>query len=863
MGKPRQRGRCNFWGLGLAIVLLFSFLIEGISWGDDIQPVIASIKVQGNRRIEESAIKFVLESKVGEAYSPSRLSKDIHKIYDLGYFKDVKVDVSDGPSGVTLTYRVVERPTVEKIVIMGNEKIKTADLEEKLGLKVHSVLDQQAVQEGIQNLKSHYREQGFYFAEVESTLKELVGNQVGLELRIKEGDKLKIEKIQFQGNRLFPEKKLKGVIQTKEKGLISSILGKDLYRDVLVRDDQMRLQIFYQDNGFIDIQVGEPILQINKQAQKVSMTIPLKEGPQYKIGKVTVKGDEVYTQEELANELKSYMGSIFSRSALRQDMQHLSELYSQRGYAFANVEPMTEVNEASRKIDINFEIDKGQKIYVGQISIEGNTKTKDKVVRRELPLKEGELYNSEYLKSSEDRLKQTGYFEEVKVETQRRPGENGVVDLTVKLTEKPTGNITFGGGFSTSASILGQVGVEQNNLFGTGLKANLSGQLGGRRSRIVLGVTQPYFMDLPISAGFSLYDRFAEYPSFETNRLGSEANVGKHLFELVQANLGLKLEKVGLDEIDEYEIPRMAGDGTAKLKTRTDKKTRETYLVQRRATRTILPNDQEENSSTSSIVASLSRSTLDNFLFPTQGSRINLSTELAGGLGDNSFYKGELEMSQFIPLAFIYPLFPSSLWQKLSLRLRGNFGMGGGLGNTGFGKKNEGMPLYERFFLGGDNNLRGYDFEDVGPKARIERFHCSDLVKTSEGLKNEGKNTPCRKYNPIPEIISGDAIGGDYSALLSAEVYFPIPLTLPYVKAMRGVGFFDMGDVFAKGDAKDFFNIFSYRKSMGVGARVLTPMGPVRADIAYRLDEGEKRDDQDQEDQAGRIKFHFGFGNSF
>lgn len=860
MGKPRQRGRGIFWCLGLASVLVLSFLTEGISRGDDIQPVIASIKVQGNRRIEESAIKFVLESKVGEAYSPARLSKDIHKIYDLGYFKDVKVDVTESPSGVTLTYQVIERPTMEKIVIMGNEKIKTADLEEKLDLKLHSVLNQQAVQEGIQNLKNHYREQGFYFAEVESTLKELVGNQVGLELRIKEGDKLKIEKIRFQGNRLFPEQKLKGVIQTKEKGLISSILGKDLYRDVLVRDDMMRLQIFYQDNGFIDIQVGEPILQINKQAQKLSMMIPLKEGPQYKIGKVTVKGDEVYTQEILVNELKCNTGTTFSRSVLRQDMQHLSELYSQRGYAFANVEPITEVNEASRKIDVNFEIDKGQKIYVGQISIQGNTKTKDKVVRRELPFKEGELYNGEYLKNSEERLKQTGYFEEVKVETQRKPGENGLVDLEVKLTEKPTGNITFGGGFSTSASLLGQVGIEQNNLFGTGLKANLSGQLGGRRSRLVLGATQPYFMDLPVSAGFSLYDRWAEYPSFETDRMGSEVSVGKHLFELVQANLGLKLEKVGLDEIDEYDVPRMKSDGTAILRKRTDKETGETHYYQRHALRSILPKDQDENSSTSSIVASLSRSTLDSFLFPTQGSRVNFSMELAGGLGDNSFYKGELEMSQFIPLAFIYPLFPSSLWQKLALRVRGNFGMGGGLGKTGFGDKNDGLPLYERFFLGGDNNLRGYDFEDVGPKVRIERFRCK---KDAQGNEMRNADEACTEYNTKPTIISGDAIGGDYSALLSAEIFFPIPLTLPYVKAMRGVGFFDMGDVFAKGDARDFFNVFSYRKSTGVGARVLTPMGPVRADIAYRLDDGKERDDQDEEDRGGRIKFHFGFGNSF
>ncbi|MBI2876471.1 MAG: outer membrane protein assembly factor BamA [Candidatus Tectomicrobia bacterium] len=861
MGKPLRTGNRTFWCLWLASILGLSLLIEGSSWGDDVQPIIASIKVEGNRRIEESAIKFVLESKVGHAYLPARLSKDIRKIYELGYFKDVKVDVLENPSGVVLTYQVIEQPTLEKIVIMGNDKIKTADLEEKLGLKLHAVLNQQAVQEGIQTLKNHYREQGFYFAEVESTQKELVGNQVGLELRIKEGDKLKVEKIAFQGNRTFPAQKLAGVIQTKEKGLIASILGKDLYRDVLMRDDMMRLQIFYQDNGFIDIQVGEPILKLNKEAQKVSITIPLKEGPQYKIGKVTVKGDDVYTQQDLTGELKSLGGAIFSRSTLREDMQRITELYSQKGFAFADVEPLTEVHEASRKIDINFAVDKGQKMYVGQIYIQGNTKTRDKVVRREIPFKEGELYNSEYLKNSEDRLKQTGYFEEVKVATQRQSNENGLVDLEVKLTEKPTGNITFGGGFSTSASLLGQVGIEQNNLFGTGLKANLSGQLGGRRSRIVLGITQPYFMDLPVSAGFSLYDRFSEYPSFEANRMGSEVSMSKHLFEFFNASMGLKLEKVGLDEIDEYEIP-VFEKGSDGKPTGVPK-----YILkgplkghQRVAFKSVLPSDQKENTSTSSVVASLSRNTLDNFLFPNYGSRITLSGELAGGLGDSSFYKGELDMNRFIPLSFLHSLFSYPLLQKLTLRLRGNFGIGGGLGKTGFGIKNDGLPIYERFFLGGDNNLRGYDFEDVGPKGQITRYRCE--------TRDKGE---CTKYKTNPKTgkletvtSSGDAIGGDYSALLSAEVYFPIPLTLPYVKALRGVGFFDMGDIFAKGDAKDFFNVFSYRKSMGVGVRVLTPMGPVRADIAYRLDEGEDRDEQDEEDEgSGRTKFHFGFGSTF
>jgi outer membrane protein insertion porin family len=220
----------------------------------------------------------------------------------------------------------------------------------------------------------------------------------------------------------------------------------------------------------------------------------------------------------------------------------------------------------------------------------------------------------------------------------------------------------------------------------------------------------------------------------------------------------------------------------------------------------------------------LGRDTTDNPIFPITGSRIRLSSELAGGLGENEFYKGEINASKFFSMDFMNRYLPFSFWQSSSLRFRTSQAMGGGFGDT------HGLPIFERFFLGGDNNLRGYDHEDVGPKG-----------------VNEG----------------ADSIGGDYSTLLSGEFMFPIPIKLPYVKAVKGVSFLDMGNVFARGDAKDFFNPSSYRKSAGLGVRVLTPMGPARLDWAYRLDGGEKQDESRDENDSGSSKFHFGFGSQF
>ena len=775
-------------GIFIVFILVISLLIQTISVKSSEPPEITSIEIKGNKRIEDSAIKYMLESKVGDSYSPAKVRKDIAKLYDSGYFADVKVDLVSQGQGIQLVYSVAERAIVERVVIIGNKDVESKDIEEKLGVEPHSVLDQASISTGVQNINNLYQEKGFYLTEVAPVIKEMVGNRVRLEIKIIEGKKFKIGKIEFVGNKVFSDKKLKKAIETREKGLISSIFGRDLYRPALIKDDLLRLQVFYGDHGYIDARAELLPMKIDRTTEKVNLKILVKEEEQYRIGKIDLQGEDgVYTTKDLAVGLRSKSGNIFSRANLKDDVQFLTDAYTLKGFAFTEVEPLTNIDKHKKRINIAFTIDKSEKMYIGQINIKGNTKTRDKIIRREIPLNEGEIYNSQLLTASKGRLKALGYFEEVEVKNERRRGGDRLMDIDVDLTEKPTGNLSFGGGFSTSSSLLGTVGIEQNNLFGTGLRANIGGQLGGYRSRYGIGLTQPYLFDYPVSSSLNLYNRIYGYPNYDVDRKGSEVSLNKNLFEFVSGSIGTKYEWVNLKDI-EHDAPA--------------------YI-----------REENDRNSVSSLILGLSRNTYDNPMFPEFGSNIFVSTELAGGLSDDSFYKSDIGVSKFFSLSPMKRVLPLLLTENLTLRLRGNLGYASGWGQD--------LPVYERYYLGGDTSLRGYDFQEVGPK---------------------GEN--------------GDAVGGDASFLGGAELYFPIPMKLPYVKVLKGVGFFDVGDVFARGDVAKAIDLFSQRKSTGLGIRVGTPMGPVRLDWAYKLDKGDQRDRYDEEEDK-RTRWHFGFGSSY
>jgi outer membrane protein insertion porin family len=417
-------------GIFFVYILVITLLLT-ISVRASEPPKITGIEVKGNKRIEESAIKYMLESKVGDTYSPAKVRKDIDKLYQSDYFANVKVDLVSQEQGVQLIYSVVEKPIVERVVIIGNKDVESEDIEEKLGVEPHSILDHSSINIGVRNIKDLYQEKGFSLTEVKPVIKEMVGNQVRLEIKIIEGKKFKIGKIEFQENKVFSGKKLKKVIMTKEKGMISSIFGQDLYRPLLIKDDLMRLKAFYNDHGYIDVRTKLLPVNLNSSMEKINLKILIQEGEQYRVGNVDIQGEDgIYTAKELAVGLKCKPGEIFGRANLRDDMEFLTAAFTQKGFAFTEVDPLTDIDNVKKRINVAFAIEKGEKMYIGRINIKGNTKTMDKIIRREIPLNEGEIYDSNLLTASQGRLKGLGYFEDVEIKSERRRrGEERLVDI--------------------------------------------------------------------------------------------------------------------------------------------------------------------------------------------------------------------------------------------------------------------------------------------------------------------------------------------------------------------------------------------------------------------------------------------------
>ncbi|RMF91891.1 MAG: outer membrane protein assembly factor BamA, partial [Nitrospinota bacterium] len=406
------------------------------------------IEIRGNERIEESTIRFYIQTKVGDPFSVSRIREDIIRIYQLGFFTDVKVDVESFEGGLKLTYIVKEKPLIRKVTITGNKEISLEDITEKLGTKPRSILNQNIIRDDVEKIKALYQERGYYFADVQTRISEEEGNQVEVIFQIEEGKKVRIKRIAFRGNQTLDDRLLKSVMETKEGGLLSFLTGSGIYKKEVLRDDLRRIEALYHDRGFLQVEVGEPQVEVNKEEREIFITIPIKEGEQFRIGKLTLEGDEIYTAEELRRAMRSREGEVFNRSQLGRDVLRLAELYAQKGYAFADVIPVTQNDLEHRLVNIALRIDRGPRVYVGEIRIRGNEVTRDKVIRREIRFNEGELFNSAKLQRSRQRLFNTRFFEDVKIETKKRPQEN-IVDLDVQVKERPTGTFTAGAAFSS------------------------------------------------------------------------------------------------------------------------------------------------------------------------------------------------------------------------------------------------------------------------------------------------------------------------------------------------------------------------------------------------------------------------------
>ncbi|NVN98237.1 MAG: outer membrane protein assembly factor BamA [Geobacteraceae bacterium] len=719
------------------------------------QDSIAEVLISGNRRIESPAIMTAVKLKSGDKFFEEKIDGDIKSIYALGFFTDVKADKSISDKGIAITYIVTEKPVVREILFEGNKALNNDKLKDAMEIKPNAIFSQKDLMKSIAKIKKLYTDEGYSQAEVEPVKLNTSSFEMKLTLKISEGSKILIREIVFDGNRAFDSSKLKGLMETKQDWWLAWLTGAGVYKDDVLKNDLLLIAEHYMNNGYINFKSAEPKVQMTSDKKALLVTIVLNEGEKFTTGQLDFKGDLVENKDELAKRLKMKNGDVFSRSALRQEIATLTDAYADKGYAFANVNPLTSVNNEKKIIDIVFDFEKGEKVYIEKINIAGNVKTRDKVLRREIRVDEGALYSATDIKKSKQNLMNLGFFEEATIATSKGKSDNKL-NLDVNVKEKPTGTFSIGGGYSSLDGFVAQGSVQQSNLFGYGLKSNVSVSLGGKSSTYSLGVTDPHFLDTNWSLGGDLYRTQRKYVDYDKKATGGDIKAGYQLSDAVGTFFMYKYEKI-----------EISNESFALTETK------------RLYPQLALTND----SATSSITASISRNTTDYRIDPSSGMTNSLSVEFAGLGGTNKFLRTIAQSSYFVPIT----------WGSVFM-VHGTFG-----NIMEAGAK---VPIDEKFYLGGIGTLRGYGGRTVSPYVMVPQYDPIILNKTgeqraflggdTEAILNAEITIPLLKEAGVKGVLfydignADDGIGNVFSRLyasygLGIRWFSPIgPLRLEY-----------------------------------------------------------------------------------
>jgi outer membrane protein insertion porin family len=627
---------------------------------------ISRIVIKGNRRIEKDAILGVMQTREGEILSPARARADLKAIYRLGYFTNVRMDISKTPEGQILTITVKEKPSIKEIMVEGNNKVKKDKILEVMNLKPFSVASEGAIKDDINKVEEMYRKKGYYEAHVTYKLQPAGRHQVNLILHVNEGPKEAIKSIEFTGNKSFSAKVLRNVMETKERGfyLISLITGAGkLNRDTLERDLE-RISSFYYNHGYIRAKVGEP--KINIKEGWIYITIPIKEGPQYHVGKINVRGDLLAPKAKLLALLKTPKEKVYSRETLQEDLSTLGDFYADRGYANADITPLIKENNQKLTVNVTFDIHKGRKVYFERIVITGNIKTRDKVIRRELRVYEQGLFSATKLKESIRNLRRLQYFEDVNFATTPASAPNHM-NLHITVKERPTGTFGVGAGYSTQDRLVGMVEVSQNNLFGRGEQVKVQAVLGAISHRIRASFTEPYMFDKPLSMQINGYNWLQTYDEYNEVTKGGSLQLSHPLkWKYTRFFWMYRFSNVHLQDL--------AANASEVLEQAS----------------------QIHNTSAMSFV--VRRDSRDSLFAPTHGSDSSVSFEMAGLGGDTAFLRYIAESAWYIPLK----------WTCVGvLHIRA-----GGMNKLSWGA----MPAYELFYLGGIDTIRGFKYAEISPR---------------------------------------------------------------------------------------------------------------------------------------------------
>ncbi|MBI4831878.1 MAG: outer membrane protein assembly factor BamA [Candidatus Lindowbacteria bacterium] len=726
---------------------------------------VASIQIQGNQLVSTQLIRAQIRIREGAPFVAADVQKDIERLFALGYFSDIKADVSREDDKVTVTYIVTERKIVREVLILGNKKIKEADLRQVVGLRKGDTYVPKTVEKDIAAIGEAYRKKGYSEAAVTTTYREISPTEVEVVYEISEGPKARVREVIIENNRGVGDSAIRKVMKMKGRFLwFGSLFDEEVFKQ-----DIENIKNLYADHGYIDAEVPEAKAEFYNEGTRVRLKLVINEGAQYFVDSTEAEGSVVFEASRLLALARATPGSYYNRSQVERDAFAIQDFYSDQGYILANVKPRLAIDKQKKEIRITYQVSERDLIYVAKVDIKGNVKTKDSVIRRELTIAPGDRFDGGKIRRSRQKLLNTQYYKDVLIDTEAtdQPQRR---DLVFEVEEQKTGTFNFGVGYSSNDALIGQIQVTQNNfdLFnfpsftGAGQKLSIAAMPGTVLDEYSLSLTDPYFMGYPFAAGFDVYFTDREYDEYDQRAIGGGLRLGKRITDYSSVGLGYTFTAYDISSVEDT------------------------------APQTI--KDEEGSRTKSSMSMSFTNDTRDSFIDPTTGHRYTASLELAGGpfFAETDFVKLAGEARWFRPVG-----------EKFVLMTRLEAGAVEEYGDSDF------VPVFERFFAGGSNSVRGYDYREVGPRE------------------------------------NGDPIGGKIKFEGSLELAYPL------IDIIKTYGFFDFGQVWRE---IDDFGQSKINTSIGVGVGLRTPVGPIRLDYGVPLN---------PDDDQGNGRVHFSTGISF
>lgn len=627
---------------------------------------VSEIQIEGNTRIETSTILAATPIKPGDQVTLDDVDAALHNIFALGRFEDVSAELTDVQGAKIITFVVSEMPLVRDVLFEGNDELSEEKLRPLVSVKIPEIFNHTKVKQSVFEIENAYAKEGYHAAVIKPVVDIDEKNEATLTFKITEGEQVLIDKIRFVGNTAIDKDDLEDAIETQERWWLSWLTDRGVYQEEIMELDVERIKAAYKDKGYVDIKVKEPVVTLIKDNRYLDIMIEIDEGPQYKVGTVGFKGDLLKEADELSQLVSLEPGDIFNRSELYKSIENLTDLYANEGYAHVNVVPLSNKNTADLSVDLMLDIEQGLKVYIERIQVRGNTQTRDKVIRRELPIVEGDQYSASKIKEGNRRVRNLGFFEEVNVTTEPGSAKDQTV-LNVDVKEQATGTFSIGVGYSSVDQVLAQGSVSQNNFLGYGLGLKLSASLSGKSQTFSLGVTDPYFLDTDWTLGFEVYKTEREYTDYDENKIGGAIRAGHSIAKFTKGYLVYRYEQ--------SEILNIDADVTSR------------YIL-----------DEVGESTHSSITGEIVRNSTDYHLDPSTGGKTEFSLQYAGIGGTEKYTKAMFSHRHFFPM----------FWGTV-------FSIHGQVGYvTPNGDDN--VPLAERFYLGGIRTMRGFKTREVGPR---------------------------------------------------------------------------------------------------------------------------------------------------